>query len=164
MPEVCMLVKRDTERIRPVVVSRPVGPTNESNLRAYKVASGLITAAAAGNTILFAWQNPEANQIIVYEVVINISVAGTVGACAIDVGPVANAAANSDTIIDGLLLNAISCQSSLDVTASVGVNADERPKVLDENGGATDWITGYESAIVATTNLVARYYIFYISV
>jgi hypothetical protein len=109
---------------------------------------------------VFAWQNPESNDIIVRELIIYISTNAALAA-RLNVGPVANAAATADTIFDGLALNTATCESSHDVTASTGANAVELPVHLNAKGGATDWITGYEDGSQSSASLVGKYYIIY---
>ncbi len=158
-----VLVNKARERPELRVISTAVSAADLENMRAYKVAKVAMVANATGNTYVFSWQNPETNKIIVREVVLNITTQA-VAAAKIDVGVVASATDHSDTIFDGAVLNATGSYSSHNTTDTVGANATEKPHVVDENGGTTAWITGYESANQAYTALVGNVYIFYVSV
>jgi len=112
---------------------------------------------AAGNTYLFAWQNPEAVAIMIWKVVVRTTTAGGTALAVMDVDVVADATSNANTIFDGIDINATAVYSS-DETGSGG---NELPHVCAANGGASDWITGYEAANKAYANLVGAVYIFY---
>ncbi len=137
------------------------GRNDEQYLRLLKVAK-VALIAGIGNTYAFTWQNPEDNKIIVYEIVVNITTQGT-NAATLDVDVVASAAANGDTIFDALTLNSAGVYSSLNVTQT-GTNGNEKPHIVDENGGTNDWITGYEAANQSMVALVGNVYIFYTEV
>jgi len=137
-----------------------VGSEDAGNLKAYKVAKVALIPGIA-NALIFAWQNPEANKILVHEVIVRLGTAGGTALAAMDIGVVANAAATSDTIYDGVLVNFTGVYSSHNVTDTVGANATEKPHIVDEKGGALSWITGRESAAQITATLAGSVYIFY---
>lgn len=120
-----------------------------------KVAKGTLKAGDADDFAFF-WQNPETSKIIVTRVLINITTAGGTGSSVLDVGVVANATSTADTLIDGLDLNATGI---FDNITDKGEHGKSR-QVVDENGGANDYITGKILAQDAAA-LVGKYYIFY---
>jgi len=150
------------EAVRPQKMGTFANDADAINQRAYKIAKIPLVPSAGVNSYVFAWQNPEANKIIIREVLVIIT-AASVGAATMDVCEVANATSNAKLIFDALALNAIGQFGSHNVT-DTGATGNEKPHVVDEKGGASDWVTGYEAAGVATTGLVGNVYIFYISV
>ena len=126
-----------------------------SDAAGLKVAKGTLKAGNA-DTFAFAWENPEASKIIVTRVLINITTAGGTVSSVLDVGVVANATSTADTLIDGLDLNATGI---FDNITDKGGNGKSY-QVVDENGGANDYITGKILAQKADA-LVGKYYIFY---
>ena len=157
-----LIVREPRDKEFLVNVSNADNANTRSNLRALKIANGSLTAGLASAQI-FAWQNPETVQVIVYEVIIYITTNAALAA-RLNVDVVANAATAGDTIFDGLALDTATCESSHDVTASVGANATELPHIMDANGGANDWVTGYEDGSQSSASLVGEYYIFYMEV
>ena len=162
MSELCLLAKDNRQAEWEVPISTAVTTGALTNLRMLKVASGALTAGNAG-AVVFAWQNPESNIIIVREVIVRITVAGGTGSAAMDIGVVANASSTAATIFDGIDLNATGVFSS-QILADTGASGTERPHVVAENGGASDWITGYEEGAQNYSNLVGAVYIFYTGV
>ncbi|MBI5954454.1 MAG: hypothetical protein HY865_22585 [Chloroflexi bacterium] len=123
-----------------------------------KVAKVALTAGNA-NAFAFAWQNPESSKILVTRVLIDRTTAGGTGSSVLNVGPGATATTASDTLIDGLDLNATGIADNI---SNIGTNGLSTAK-LDENGGTTDYITGQILAANAAS-LVGNAYIFYITV
>jgi len=120
-----------------------------------KIAKGNLAAGNA-DAYAFAWQNPEASKILVTRVLIYLTTAGGTGSSVLDVGPVANATSTADTLINGLDLNTTGI---FDNITDKGTNGKSR-QIVDENGGASDYITGK----ILTQNaaaLAGKYYIFY---
>lgn len=126
-----------------------------SDAAGLKVAKGTLKAGNADD-FAFAWENPEASKIIVTRVLINITTAGGTGSSVLNVGVVANATSTANTLIDGLGLNATGI---FDNITDKG-NSGKSRQVVDENGGANDYITGKILAQNAAA-LVGKYYIFY---
>jgi len=113
--------------------------------------------AGSGNTILAYWQNPEARRIILLNLIINVTDAST-NACTLDIDVVANATTNADTIFNGLAINAPGVSSSWEV----GSGGTEIPHFMDENGGASDFLTIYEAANQDVTSFVCTFFIYYV--
>ncbi len=155
------LVYNDREQPRRTKISNVVTQQDLNDLRSFKCAK--VTLVGGGiNSIVFAWQNPEANKIIVHEVILRITTAGGTGGSLLDVDVVATATATGNTIYDGLDLNAAAnIYGSHNITDSVA--GDEKPHLMDEKGGANAWLTG-KCLIAACTNLVGAAYIFYTEV
>lgn len=126
-----------------------------SDAAGLKVAKGTLKAGNT-NAFAFVWENPEASKIIVTRVLINITKAGGTGSSVLDVGVVADATSTADTLINGLNLNATGI---FDNITDKGENGKSR-QVVDEKGGANDYITGKILAQNAAA-LVGKYYIFY---
>lgn len=70
---------------------------------AYKVALTAATSNAAGGVLSLA--NPEGDDLIITRLVLNITTAST-GAATVDAGIAADGTTSSDTLIDGLDVNA----------------------------------------------------------
>jgi len=151
-------VARARERPQDYPSDKSVAERDLAATRAYKVAKVDLTGVAA-NGFPFTWQNPEANKIIIHEVIVRVTTAGGTATAVLDIDVVASAADTGDTIIDGLDLNATAVSSSHNVTDS-GTNGDEKPHVVDENGGTNDWITG-KCLVEKCDDLVGAVYIFY---
>lgn len=131
----------------------------ETDLNAnVKVASGALTAGLV-NTFAFAWENPETSRILVTRVLVDVTTAGGTATAVLDVGPAADATTHSDTLIDGVDLNAAAIYDNIDDQGTNGLS-----KVgVDENGGTTSFITG-QILTEAASALVGNYYIFYVLV
>jgi hypothetical protein len=112
-----------------------------------RTVSGSLTAGNA-NAFAFAWQNPEAQAIVILEVMVDETTAGGTAGSLLDVGTAANATTTSDNLIDGADLNAT---NTLVSTARVKLAA---------NGGATDWITG-QILVANAASLVGTYKVTY---
>jgi hypothetical protein len=148
---------REPEYLYPI--SDQLSSNSKNDLRILKCASGNL-GIVAGNGYVFTWQNPEANAIIIMEVIVTVVTAST-AAATLDVDVVANAASNGATIFSAIALNGATTYFS---SHTIGGGGNEKPHVCAENGGALDWVTGYESANQATTGLVGKYYIYYTEV
>lgn len=136
------------------------GINDEQYLRAFKVAKVAMTAAA-GNAYSFAWQNPEDNKILVRGVIVYITVASTLAATLnIDVAPTATD--TGSTIFNAITLDTVApvVWSSHNVN-DAGVAGNEKPHIVDENGGTNDWITGKEISGNSMASLVGNVYIIY---
>ena len=125
---------------------------------AIKVLHGALTAGAA-NAFAFAVQNPTAVAAHVLEVVIDVTTVGGTGSSVLDVAVGASATATSDTILDGVDLNADAVSRSNNVSDS-GTNGDEKVKRWDAVGGTNDYITG-KILVADATSLVGTYTIYY---
>lgn len=123
-----------------------------------KVLKGSLTAGSA-NAFALAVQNPESVACHVLEVIIDVTTVGGTASSVLDVAVVASATATSDTIIDGLDLNADAVSRSNNVTDS-GTNGDEKVKRWDASGGSNDYITG-KILVANATALVGTYTIVY---
>ncbi len=145
---------------RSVRVAQLTGRDDSQYLRAFKVAKVVITAAA-GNAYSFAWQNPEDNKILIRGVIVYITVAATLAATLnIDVAPTATD--TGSTIFNAITLDTVApvVWSSHNVN-DTGVAGDEKPHVMDENGGTNDWLTGKEISGNSMASLVGNVYIIY---
>ena len=158
---VTQVVNRSRERPTRVTVSSATSSTDLGYLRNFKVAKVALGQGLA-STYIFGWQNPESNAIVVHEVIIRVTTAAG-AAATMNVGPAASAAATSATIFNALALVGTGIYSSHNVS-DTGVTGNEKPHVLDENGGATDWLTGLETAALNYSALVGSVYIFYTEV
>lgn len=116
---------------------------------------GKLTAGIA-DAFAFTWQNPHGEEIIVHKVIIRLSVAGGTAGSLLNVGTAANATTESDNLIDGVDLNAVTIYDNHE---DKGDNGKTRQKV-DEKGGATDWITG-RITVENASDLQGKYYIYY---
>lgn len=147
------------ERPRERDTSQDVSAADLVNLRAFKVARIALSQNGTGNTYIFAWQNPESNAVIIAELIIYITTGSGAGSTmSIDV--VADATSNSNTIFTTFNINQTGLFSN-QILADTGGSGNERPHVVDENGGSNDWVTGYEAANASYANLVGFIYIFY---
>lgn len=116
--------------------------------------SGATVHAAAGGVV--AWQNPEGADIIVNQVILDVTTVAT-GACTLDVGYTATSAATtSDTMLDGVDVNAaVAIFDSRNHGLDTGANA------FAQRVASGKWITVDEKTGDAT-GLVGKLYIFYI--
>ena len=116
-----------------------------------KVTGALALVGTAGG--VFSWANPEAGAILVQHVVLNVTTKAT-GACTIDVGTTAtNATTLSDTLIDGVDVNAAAGIFTNDESA--GTNGKPFKRLA-----AGKWVTA-SVASGAITGLVGTYEIYY---
>jgi len=123
-----------------------------------KVASGVLVADVSGN-MAFWWQNPETAKILIHRILIDRTTAGGTANSVLDVGVIDASGNNADNLIDGLNLNTTGLADNIE---DKGSNGKSRQK-LDENGDATDWITG-KILVADALSLVGKYYIFYTKV
>ena len=126
-----------------------------------KVVKGALASGAA-NAFAFTWENPEAVEIHVLQVVVDVTTAGGTGSSVLDVGPATTAAGTANTILDGADLNAAAIYSSLSAGVS-GTSATENVHKLDENGGTTAFLTG-KILVANASSLAGKYYIYYVTV
>lgn len=119
---------------------------------AYKVALTAATTNAGGGVLSLA--NPEGVDLLVTRLVLNITTAST-GAASVDAGIAANGTTSSDTLIDGLDVNA---------AAGVFCNIDDQGTNGQsvEQWDSDEYLTITASATVA--GLVGYAYIEYIRV
>jgi hypothetical protein len=105
------------------------------------------------------WQNPHASKIIVTRLIIYLTTAGGTALSVLDAGTAAATGTHSDNLIDGLDLNTTGI---FDNITDAGINGMSR-QIVDENGGANDWVCG-QIMVADAINLVGRYYIEYMGV
>lgn len=112
------------------------------------VVQKTLTALAAVDTAggVAAWQNPESTKVVALPILIVTTIA--TDECTIDVGVAANGTTSSDTQIDGQ-----------DVNGATGVFVGTW-KLVDENGGSSDWITA-SKATGATAGIVGKLIVIY---
>lgn len=143
------------------VTTAKIADLNVTNAKlatdAQKVVEVALTAGIA-DAFAFAWQNPEAVPIMVNRVIVDVTTAGGTATAVLNVGPGATATTASDTLLDGVDLNAIDIYDNL-VAADAGTNGLTVAK-LDEKGGTTDYVTG-QILVEAASALVGNAYIFY---
>lgn len=123
-----------------------------------KVAKGTLTAGLV-NTFAFAWQNPEATEILVQRVIIDITTAGGTTTAILDVGVVADATSTAAGIINDLDLDTAAVTDHL-LVAGAGAGGVHK---VDEMGGTNDYVTG-KILTEAASALVGKYYIEYMLV
>lgn len=120
--------------------------------RVPKVAILVITGAALHAGVL-NWQNPEGVDIIIEKTVLDVRTVAT-GACTADVGTTATSATTaSDTLIDGVDVNAALIVA--DSITNKGTNGLPTRRLA-----ADKWVTVKEATGNAT-GLVAELYVFY---
>jgi len=154
MPKLLAYVSEGRNRPRPIVVQENATPASLANLRAFKCAKvPMVPVGGAG--IVFAWQNPEVTQIIITRLILDVTTPAT-GVASMNVGVVANAGATADTIFDTADVGTAAAIFDNLLVAGAGTGT---LLLVDENGGANDWITGQGSA--DTTGLVGNAYIIY---
>jgi hypothetical protein len=115
--------------------------------------------AAASGAFAFNWQNPHANKIIVTRCLVYEKVAGGTAGALLDIGSAANTGVHSDDLIDGMDANAVGVYDNID---DPGVNGNAKV-LVDENGGATDWVT-CQVMVANALNLEGTAYLYYIEV
>jgi hypothetical protein len=138
--------------------SQPIGNIGYIAPGEIRTYSGTITATArAANSFPIAWQNPNAQKVLVTRFVIELTAAGGTATAVMDVGLGATATTHSDNLLDGIDINTTGFYDSLNDTDN-GTNGISKPQTLDESGGTTDYITGQILTEKADT-LAATYYI-----
>lgn len=125
-----------------------------------RTASGLLTAGNA-NAICFAWHDPEAQDILIKKVVVEVTTAGGTPGSHLDVGIADDAAGTNRGIefFDDLDLNAVQINDSW-----VGGDGGTQTKYVfcQDSASATDgWIVG-QILDANAANLVGSYYIEYV--
>jgi len=118
-----------------------------------KVLSGNLTPGVQ-NAQMFNVQNPYSSKAIVTRMIIKITKAGGTDGSKGDFGVTSASGTLSTNIINGVDLNAIDIYDNIDDQGTGGNST----KLLDENGGANDWITGTIKSDNATS-LAGTYYI-----
>lgn len=120
--------------------------------RSLKIARVALAAVDTAGGV-FAWQNPEAGSIVISRVEVNVTTVAT-GACTLDIGTTAtNATTSSDTLIDGLDVNAAT--GLFDNITDKGTNGKSRQLLASGK-----WVTA-SKASGATAGLVGYAYIYY---
>ena len=120
--------------------------------RSVKIARVALAAVDTAGGV-FAWQNPEAGSIVISRVEVNVTTVAT-GACTLDIGTTAtNATTSSDTLIDGLDVNAAT--GVFDNITDKGTNGKSRQLLA-----AGKWVTA-SKASGAAAGLVGFAYVFY---
>jgi hypothetical protein len=115
-------------------------------------AQGNLSAAAAADNIVFAWENREGADIIVYRVIIDVTTAGGTAGALVDVGSAVDAVTGSDNLIDGADLNAVAVYDNID---DQGGNGESKQKVPDG-----EFVTG-QARVEKAEALVGKYTIIY---
>jgi hypothetical protein len=133
-------------------ISHIVGQVDTHNHgnRHERIQSGVLTAGSA-NAFAFTWQNPHPWDVIVYEVLVEITTAGGTAGSQLDVGSAASATTSSNNMINDGDLNTVAFLRSSAVVR------------LDEANGTTDWITG-QILVQNASSLVGKFYIRYMEV
>jgi len=135
-------------KIGGTAVTAPAGDLN----RSMKKVTGALAAVDTGGGI-FAWQNPETGPILVQHVVLNVTTKST-DACTLDVGTTAtNATTLSDTLIDGVDVNAAAGIFTNDESA--GTNGKPFKRLA-----AGKWVTA-SKASGASAGLAGTYELYY---
>jgi hypothetical protein len=124
----------------------------ELNRGALKKATGALGVADTAGGV-FSWANPEAGFILIKHVVLNVTTKST-GACTLDVGTTAvNATTTSDTLIDGVDVNAATGIFTNDESA--GTNGKPQKRLASGK-----WVTA-SKASGAAAGIVGTYEIYY---
>ena len=130
--------------------------TGRVDMPGTRVIAKVALTAGVANAYAFAWQNPEASKIIVEKILVNLATAGGTAGALMDIGMVANATSTADTLIDGLDINTTGLFDNRD---DIGANGTTR-QLVDEKGGASDYITG-KILVQNAAALVGDVYIVY---
>jgi hypothetical protein len=117
-----------------------------------RAARGNLAAAAAADGIVFAWENQEGADVIVYRVIVDVTTAGGTATATLDVGEAVDAVTGSNSLITAADLNAVATYDSLDLA---GAGVATFVKVPDG-----EFITGQAKTEKAEA-LVGKYYVFY---
>lgn len=121
--------------------------------RSIKVARVALSAAAAA---VFSWANPEAGDILISRIELDVTTVTSVGGATIDIGTTTvSSSTTSDTLIDGKDINAAT--GVFDNITDVGTNGKSRQRLATGK-----WVTGTASG--TPTALVGYVYIHYHSV
>jgi hypothetical protein len=115
-----------------------------------KVGAAVLVAGNA-NAIAGYWQNPEPRAIFILGGVLYVSAAGDAGSV-MDVGSAANPTTHGDDLLAGVPLD-LSVPRGWDFTGRC---------LLDEAGGATDYIT-FQILTANAASLAGKYFIFYVT-
>ena len=125
-----------------------------------RFASGSLTAGVA-NAICFAWNNPEAQDILIKKVVIEVTTGGGTAGSHLDVGIADDAAGTNrgTEFFDDLLLNT----AQIDDSWVAGDGGTQIKWVFcdDSAAVANDWVVG-QILDANAASLVGRYYIEYV--
>jgi hypothetical protein len=122
--------------------------------RTLKKATGALSAAADTAGAIFAWQNPEASEVLIELVELIVTTKAT-GACTVDVGvTTTNATTKIDNLIDGKDINAAT--GTFDNIVDAGTNG--KPRYRCPSG---KWITA-STASGNVAGTVGTYAIWYI--
>lgn len=120
--------------------------------RGVKIARVALAAVDTGGGV-FSWANPEAGDIIVRRVILDVTTQSS-GACTVDVGTTATSGTtSSDNLIDGL--SVASAPQVADNLGNAGTNGKARQKLA-----AGKWVTA-SVATGASSGLVGFAYIEY---
>ena len=123
--------------------------------RLVKVARVALAAVDTAGGV-FAWQNPESTVILIDRLVLDVTTK-TTGACTVDIGTTATSATtSSDTLIDGLDINAAT--GTFDNITDKGTNGKSRQRLASGK-----WVTG-SVASGASAGLVGYAYVYYVTV
>jgi len=124
-----------------------------------RTASGTLTAGVA-NAIAFSWHNPEAQDILIRKVVVEVTTAGGTVGSHLDVGIADDAAGTNRGIefFDDLLLNSVQINDSW--LAGDGGQQTKWVFCQDTASAVDDWIVG-QILDANAASLVGRYYIEY---
>jgi len=120
--------------------------------RSVKIARVALAAVDTAGGV-FAWANPEAGDILISRLVIDVTTKST-GASTVDIGTTAtNATTSSDTLIDGL--DTGTAAGIFDNITDKGTNGKSRQRLATGK-----WVTG-SVASGASAGIVGYAYIFY---
>lgn len=125
----------------------------ELNRGALKKATGDLAAVDTAGGV-FAWQNPEASDILVEHVALKVTTK-TTGACTVDVGTTAvSAATSSDTLIDGVDVAAAAGTFTNDESA--GTNGKPFKRLASGKWVTASKATGASAGIKGTYEIYYR--------
>lgn len=122
----------------------------------FKAIRAKLTAATIGKFI-FAIQNPEAVECVIYDVVLHVTTGATDTTCAVDVDIGGSSTGTGDSIMDGM--TEMDAAGVYDRHTQAGSNGGNAVK-WDENGGSNDWVTG-KVATADATALVGEVVVLY---
>lgn len=106
-------------------------------------------------------ENPFGVDVIIDEVILDLTTKSTVAAGVIDVDTVALATSTGDTILDGVAVGSGATDGTLTsskILADSGTNGNEKPHRWNKAGGTNAFVTAKHLA-AATTAVVAKLYI-----
>lgn len=138
-----------------------VTSTTQLDFVTFGIASGEITGGVVDGTP-FSWQNPYNHKIIVDHIIIEITTAGGTANSEMNIDVVQTSGSTGDDIFDGIDLNPGTVPVIYDSrnSSDAGTNGKMRSIRMDAKNGDYDWITG-RVLVADSTNLVAKYYIFF---